>query len=48
MSSAALTTLELASNNCVIARGDVVVMEGNYGVRIREIMTREGRLRHLR
>jgi flagellar motor switch protein FliN/FliY len=32
----------------VIARGEVVVVEGNYGVRIREIMSRHDRLRTLR
>jgi flagellar motor switch protein FliN/FliY len=34
-------------NNCVIARGEVVVVEGNYGVRIQEIVSREERLRTL-
>ena len=29
--------VDIIVNNCVIARGDVVVIEGNYGVRIREI-----------
>jgi flagellar motor switch protein FliN/FliY len=40
--------VEVIVNNCVIARGEVVVIDGNYGVRIREIMSREARLRHLR
>jgi flagellar motor switch protein FliN/FliY len=39
--------VELVVNNCVIARGEVVVVEGNYGVRIREIISREERLRTL-
>jgi len=34
-------------NNCVIARGEVVVVDGNYGVRITEIVSREERLRTL-
>ncbi|MDO8931256.1 MAG: flagellar motor switch protein FliN [Rhodocyclaceae bacterium] len=34
-------------NNCVIARGEVVVVEGNYGVRIKHIVSREERLRTL-
>lgn len=40
--------VEVIVNNCVIARGEVVVVEGNYGVRIREIMSRHDRLRTLR
>ncbi len=39
--------VEIIVNNCVIARGEVVVVEGNYGVRIREIVSREERLRTL-
>jgi flagellar motor switch protein FliN/FliY len=37
--------VEVIVNNCVIARGEVVVVEGNYGVRIRHIVSREERLR---
>ncbi|HWR52455.1 MAG TPA: flagellar motor switch protein FliN [Bryobacteraceae bacterium] len=40
--------VEVIVNNCVIARGEVVVVEGNYGVRIREIVSRENRMRSLR
>lgn len=40
--------VEVIVNNCVIARGDVVVVNGNYGVRIREIISRHERLRNLR
>lgn len=40
--------VEVIVNNCVIARGEVVVVEGNYGVRIREILSREHRMRSLR
>ncbi|MBI5283304.1 MAG: flagellar motor switch protein FliN [Candidatus Solibacter usitatus] len=39
--------VEVIVNNCVIARGEVVVVEGNYGVRIRQIISREERLRTL-
>lgn len=39
--------VEIVVNNCVIARGEVVVVEGNYGVRIQEIVSREERLRTL-
>jgi len=38
---------EVIVNNCVIARGEVVVVEGNYGVRINQIISREERLRTL-
>jgi flagellar motor switch protein FliN/FliY len=34
-------------NNCVVARGEVVVVEGNYGVRIHQIMSRQERLENL-
>ena len=39
--------VEIIVNNCVIARGEVVVVEGNYGVRISQIVSREERLRTL-
>ncbi len=40
--------VEVIVNNCVIARGEVVVIEGNYGIRIREIISRQERLRTLK
>lgn len=40
--------VEVIVNNCVIARGEVVVVEGNYGVRIDQIITRQERLRTLK
>lgn len=39
--------VDLIVNNCVIARGEVVVVEGNYGVRIKQIISKEERLRTL-
>lgn len=39
--------VEVIVNNCVIARGEVVVIEGNYGVRIQQIISRQERLRSL-
>jgi len=39
--------VEVIVNNCVIARGEVVVVEGNYGVRIHQIMSRQERLKNL-
>jgi len=36
--------VEVIVNNCVVARGEVVVIEGNYGVRISEVMSRQERL----
>jgi flagellar motor switch protein FliN/FliY len=39
--------VEIIVNNCVIARGEVVVVEGNYGVRIHHIISRQERLRTL-
>ena len=40
--------VEVLVNHCLIARGEVVVVEGNYGVRIQEIASRMDRLRSLR
>lgn len=40
--------VELLVNNSVIARGEVVVIEGNYGVRITEIVTQKERLKQTR
>ena len=40
--------VEIIVNNCVIARGEVVVIEGNYGVRIQHVISREERLRTLK
>jgi flagellar motor switch protein FliN/FliY len=39
--------VEVIVNNCVIARGEVVVVDGNYGVRIIQILSRRERLRTL-
>lgn len=39
--------VEVIVNNCVIARGEVVVVEGNFGVRIRQVISRQERLRTL-
>ena len=36
--------VEIIVNNCVIARGEVVVIDGNYGVRIQEIVSRDKRI----
>ena len=40
--------VELLVNNCVIARGEVVVIEGNYGIRITEIVSQKERLQQSR
>lgn len=39
--------VEVIVNNCVIARGEVVVVEGNFGVRIQEVISQKERLRTL-
>lgn len=39
--------VEVIVNNCVIARGEVVVIEGNYGIRIKQVVSRQERLRTL-
>ena len=40
--------VEIIVNNVVIARGEVVVVEGNFGVRIKEVVSRQQRLRTLK
>jgi flagellar motor switch protein FliN/FliY len=40
--------VEVIVNNCVIARGEVVVVDGNYGVKIQEIVSRDRRLKTVR
>jgi flagellar motor switch protein FliN/FliY len=37
--------VEVIVNDCVIARGEVVVVDGNYGVRISHLASRDERLR---
>lgn len=37
--------VEILVNHCLIARGEVVVIEGNYGVRIQRIVSHQERLR---
>lgn len=39
--------VDIIVNNCVIARGEVVVVEGNFGVRIKEISSKQERLKTL-
>lgn len=40
--------VEVIVNNVVIARGEVVVLEGNFGIRIKQVISRQERLRTLR
>jgi flagellar motor switch protein FliN/FliY len=40
--------VEVLVNHCLIARGEVVVVEGNYAVRIQQIASRQDRLRSVR
>jgi flagellar motor switch protein FliN/FliY len=40
--------VEIIVNNCVVARGEVVVIDGNYGVRIQEIVSRDKRMGTMR
>jgi len=37
--------VDVIVNDCVIARGEVVVVDGNYGVRVTHLASREDRLR---
>src|SRR5260370_34641788 len=44
LENAANDPVEIVVNHCVIARGEVVVVDGNYGVRIQQIVSRERRI----
>src|SRR6266704_3265539 len=37
--------VDVMVNNCTIARGEVVVVEGNFGIRIKKVISRQERLR---
>ncbi len=37
--------VDVIVNNCVIARGEVVVVEGNFGVRIKQIVSKQERMK---
>ncbi len=39
--------VEVLINNYVIARGEVVVVDGNYGIRVTEIVSRQERIRSI-
>lgn len=41
-------TVDVLINQCLVARGEVVVVEGHYGVRIQQIASRLDRLRSIR
>jgi flagellar motor switch protein FliN len=44
LESAVNEPVEVVVNHCVIARGEVVVVDGNYGVKIQQIVSRDQRL----
>ena len=39
--------VEVVVNNCSIARGEVVVIDGNFAVRIKQVMSKQDRIRSL-
>ena len=47
LSRAVVEPVDVVVNNCVIAKGEVVVVEGNFGVRIQHVVSRNERLRTL-
>ena len=47
LSRAVVEPVDVVVNNCVIARGEVVVVEGNFGVRIQRVVSRGERLQSL-
>ncbi len=44
LNRAVTEAVDIVVNNCVIARGEVVVVEGNFGVRITQVISRQERL----
>jgi flagellar motor switch protein FliN/FliY len=44
LSRAVVEPVDVVVNNCVIAKGEVVVIEGNFGVRIQHVISRAERL----
>lgn len=44
LNRAIVDPVDVIVNNCVIARGEVVVVEGNFGVRIHHVVSRSERL----
>ncbi len=47
LNRSAADPVDLLVNNSVIARGEVVVVNGNYGVRVTEIVSRKERIRSI-
>jgi len=47
LNRSATDPVDLLVNNSVIARGEVVVVDGNYGVRVTEIVSRKERIRSI-
>lgn len=47
LSRAVIEPVDVVVNNCVIAKGEVVVVEGNFGVRIQQVISRSERLRSI-
>jgi flagellar motor switch protein FliN/FliY len=47
LSRAVVEPVDVVVNNCVIAKGEVVVVEGNFGIRIQHVVSRSERLRTL-
>jgi flagellar motor switch protein FliN/FliY len=47
LSRAVVEPVDIVVNNCIIAKGEVVVVEGNFGVRIQQVVSRSERLRSL-
>ena len=47
LSRAIIEPVDVVVNNCVIAKGEVVVVDGNFGVRIQHVISRSERLRTL-
>jgi flagellar motor switch protein FliN/FliY len=39
--------VEIIVNNCAIARGEVVVANGNFAVRVKQVLSKQDRLRSL-
>ena len=47
LNRSATNPVDVLVNDAVVARGEVVVVEGNYGIRITEVVSRKERIRSI-
>ncbi len=47
LNRSATDPVDVLVNDAVIARGEVVVVDGNYGIRVTEVVSRKERIRSI-